>query len=218
MDEKIYKITLADGTVLADHRINGNNYIAPSILDDSVFDGNLVTVTIYDGEVVDTHENMVLIQLTSYGDGKSWFVLEDRVPGVVYEPVTLSDIKAARIALSKKLLAEYLESHPITSTAHGGKAELYSATSEKQGYLQGRIMMASAVPGYVPTWNAAGMPCEPWDIAELVQLAGEMDHYVTRIVAYQQAREMDITACKTAEEVQAVEINYSAALEGAGHE
>ena len=37
----MYKITLADGTVLENLELNGNNYIAEGVIEDSVFEGNL---------------------------------------------------------------------------------------------------------------------------------------------------------------------------------
>ena len=39
----MYKITLADGTVLENLELNGNNYIAEGVIEDSVFEGNLAT-------------------------------------------------------------------------------------------------------------------------------------------------------------------------------
>lgn len=42
----MYKITLADGTELNDLVLNGNNFIAAAVVDDSVFKDNMATVTI----------------------------------------------------------------------------------------------------------------------------------------------------------------------------
>ena len=46
----MYTITLADGTKLKNLELNGNNYIAEGVIEDSVFEGNLDTVKITDGE------------------------------------------------------------------------------------------------------------------------------------------------------------------------
>lgn len=48
----MYKITLADGTVLKNLELNGNNYIAEGVIDDAVFKDNLATVTITDRKSV----------------------------------------------------------------------------------------------------------------------------------------------------------------------
>ena len=65
MDDKIYKITLSDGTVLDNLRLN-----------ESVFDGNCSIVTINDGEKDEVHMNMELVQIIKVND-KYWFVLRD---------------------------------------------------------------------------------------------------------------------------------------------
>lgn len=46
MGDKIYKITLTDGTVINDLKLNGNNFISSTEIEESIFDGNLLTVTI----------------------------------------------------------------------------------------------------------------------------------------------------------------------------
>ena len=46
MDDKIYKITLADGTVIDNLKLNGNNFISPVEIDETIFDGNCLNVTI----------------------------------------------------------------------------------------------------------------------------------------------------------------------------
>ncbi|MFR4579796.1 MAG: hypothetical protein ACLT76_09445 [Clostridium fessum] len=76
MDDKIYKITLSDETVLDNLRLNGNNFISSSEIDESVFDGNCSIVTINDGEKDEVHMNMELVQIIKVND-KYWFVLRD---------------------------------------------------------------------------------------------------------------------------------------------
>lgn len=76
MDEKIYKITLADGTVLDDLTLNGNNFISDEPVDASIFEANCSPVVINDGTSDEIHEHMALVQVTAV-DGKSWFVLRD---------------------------------------------------------------------------------------------------------------------------------------------
>lgn len=76
MDEKIYTITLDDGTQIENLRMNGNNFISQEEIDPDIFDGNLGTVTINDGETDEVHENMGLVQVTQMGE-EYWFVLRD---------------------------------------------------------------------------------------------------------------------------------------------
>ena len=76
MEDKIYKITLSDETVLDNLRLNGNNFISSSEIDESVFDGNCSIVTINDGEKDEVPMNMELVQITKVND-KYWFVLRE---------------------------------------------------------------------------------------------------------------------------------------------
>lgn len=123
---------------------------------------------------------------------------------------------ASKIEESKTMLAAFLAANPITSTAHGGAAAQYSATTEKQSLLTSTMLMAqgAAMAGipYEITWNAAGQPCEAWALEELQQLAFEIAAYVKPLVSHQQALEMTLNRCATAEAVEAVEIDYSAVL------
>lgn len=76
MDEKTYTITLSDGTVIENLRLNGNNFVSDTEIIADIFTDNCSPVTINDGEVDDIHENMDLVQVTSVGDDW-WFVLRD---------------------------------------------------------------------------------------------------------------------------------------------
>ena len=72
----MYKITLADGTTLENLVLNGNNFIAAAVVDDSVFKDNMATVTItnLDDESTEQIEDGVLLS-NIVRDGKSWLVL-----------------------------------------------------------------------------------------------------------------------------------------------
>lgn len=72
MDEKIYSIMLADGTVLTNLTVNGNNYISQEAVTEEIFNGNCSPITIND----EVHENMELVQITKMS-GEYWFVLRD---------------------------------------------------------------------------------------------------------------------------------------------
>lgn len=74
MDEKIYKITLADGSVIENLRMNGNNFVSDEPISEDMFIGKLSTVTINDGEKDITHKNMSLVQIVKY-DEEYWFIL-----------------------------------------------------------------------------------------------------------------------------------------------
>lgn len=75
----MYTITLANGTKLENLELNGNNYIAEGVIEDSVFQDNLASVTITDGKTTETYTDMVLISNRVDG-GRSWFILGEKSP------------------------------------------------------------------------------------------------------------------------------------------
>lgn len=77
MEEKIYTVTLADGTEITNLKLNGNNYISTEQLDSAVFAGNCSPVVISDGTTETTHDNMELVQIIEQFPGEYWFVLRD---------------------------------------------------------------------------------------------------------------------------------------------
>lgn len=117
--------------------------------------------------------------------------------GKSVDEMTLDEVKEYKINESKSLLADYLASHPITSTAHAGTAAKYSVTSEKQQYIMSMIAIADAAEAagvpYQPSWNAAGEACTyDWTVDELKQLALEIANYVRPLVSKQQTMESKI--------------------------
>lgn len=125
---------------------------------------------------------------------------------------TLAWAKKKKIELSKTQLAEYLEQHPITSTAHGGIPGVYSVTEEKQqlmalNYTTYQIKKAAGLEATL-TWNETGKECEVWEESEFVQLILEIEAYVKPRISAQQAYEQQISAATTLKEVDEVEIIY----------
>lgn len=77
MDEKKYQITLADGTVIENLKMNGNNFISSTEVTEGMFSDNCSSVVINDGTTDETHTNMELVQITTPVEGEYWFVLRD---------------------------------------------------------------------------------------------------------------------------------------------
>lgn len=76
MDEKVYSVTLTDGTVIENLTRNGENFVSQTPIEKSVFDGNCYSVIIWDGEREETFQNMECVQVTRMG-GEYWFVLRE---------------------------------------------------------------------------------------------------------------------------------------------
>lgn len=77
MEEKIYKITLADGSIIDNLKLNGNNFISQESVDPEIFNGNCSPVIISDGSNDELHDHMDLVQITKGSDEDYWFVLRD---------------------------------------------------------------------------------------------------------------------------------------------
>lgn len=76
MENKIYNITLSDGSVIENLRLNGNNFISEVPVSTELFMDNCSPIIISDGETARIHENMELVQITEMKD-EYWFVLQD---------------------------------------------------------------------------------------------------------------------------------------------
>lgn len=73
-----YTISFADGTIIDNLRLNGNNFISGTELTEAVFAGNLRHVTITDSDgIAEEYTNMELVQLRQYGD-EWWFILREK--------------------------------------------------------------------------------------------------------------------------------------------
>lgn len=119
------------------------------------------------------------------------------------------EIKEAKIAESKLQLASFLNQNPILWK----DGKYYSVTQEKQALLTSNIatyqIEIQSNPGAVITWNATGEECVEWDINELCALAVAIKDYVKPMVTHQQSLEIQINACTTIPEVEAIVIDYS---------
>ena len=67
-----YTITLADGQKITGLSKNGDNFVSKTQVDESIFDGNLSTMTVSDGETEQVLNNVELIQQVEYKDG--WYL------------------------------------------------------------------------------------------------------------------------------------------------
>lgn len=138
---------------------------------------------------------------------------EPYVPTEEELQIMFENNKTSKITQSKTLLAKYLEEHPLVSDCHGGIEATYTVTSEKQtlmasNYLTYTIAKESGVENPILTWNAAGCECEVWSEEEYITLVLQVSEYVKPLVSLQQSYEVQINACTTQEELDAITIVY----------
>lgn len=122
--------------------------------------------------------------------------------------VDLDAEKARRIQQSNDDLEAYLLAHPLQWT----DGEYYAITQKKQNQLTSKISVAQAkaqlgVP-YELKWNTTGEVCVEWELADLMALAFAIDERVTKLVEYQQTKEIEIKNAGTIEELNAIEVDY----------
>lgn len=147
------------------------------------------------------------------------FVLNDDgskiIDVVATEPVvTAEEIEAhktKRIQESKILLAKWLNDNPILYT----DGKYYSVTEEKQALLNGNLASYERAKSvgveYPLKWNSTGSSCLEWEYNDLLTLSLTIAAYVAPKVAMQQNIELDIKACETMDEINAVVIDYDEA-------
>ncbi len=127
--------------------------------------------------------------------------------------VELEPIKKQKIAKSKVSLANYLETHPLFSTAKYSDGRYYNVTEEKQRQLTSKVAMynlyAQQNLSYdLLKWNDTGDICEDWSIVELTQLAMEIDSYVTPLVEKQQRYEKQIQKASSLDEIDSIVLSF----------
>lgn len=91
MNNKIYTITLEDGTQITNLRMNGTNFVSQNPIDPDIFEGKLGEVIISDGVTNEQHFNMELVQIVLYEDGY-YFVLIDIPENQLKERKLRSDV------------------------------------------------------------------------------------------------------------------------------
>lgn len=121
---------------------------------------------------------------------------------------SLDDLRTQRIAESKKALADWLATHPLT----WADGKQYAVTQEKQSQLTSTLAVQQVAQAAGVTrklkWNTTGDECTEWTYDELCALALAIADYVELRVSAQQAAEVAIRDAGTAKEVLTVAWNY----------
>ena len=76
----MYTITLADGKKLTGLEMNGTNYVSKEKVDETIFENNLSTVKISDGETETAYTDMVFIQQMEWADGTFYLAFREKTP------------------------------------------------------------------------------------------------------------------------------------------
>ena len=129
-------------------------------------------------------------------------------PNPNYTAGDIANTKSQKIAESKAALSEWLETHPYKHT----DGKYYSCTAEKQSLLNSNLASyeraSNAGIPYPLKWNSTGDECTVWEYADLLALSLSIAVYVAPKVSQQQEFELEIKACETLEELEAITITY----------
>ena len=98
----MYTIKLYDGTMLDNLELNGNNFISNTIIPDSVFENNLKTVELFDGENTQILTDQFLAA-NRVENNQTWFVLIDKTPEMKREE-SITDLQLALVELYETLI------------------------------------------------------------------------------------------------------------------
>ena len=82
--------------------LNGNNFISDTIIPDSVFENNLKTVEVFDGENTQILTDQFLAA-NRVENGQSWFAIIDKTPEMKREE-EMTELQLALVGLYESLL------------------------------------------------------------------------------------------------------------------
>ena len=106
MEEKTFKITLADGTVIEGLKKSGTNYISEEHIDESKLTGNCAPLTIEDSDGnKEIHENGFFIQEKEFPTAGPGYYLAfgDKTPDALYREGIQSQIDYLTMATGTEI-------------------------------------------------------------------------------------------------------------------
>lgn len=125
-----------------------------------------------------------------------------------YTDTSLEECRVRKIQETKVKLAEWFENNPYLYK----DGKYYSVTEEKQALLNGNLASyeraTNAGIEYPLRWNSTGDKCVEFSYSDLLALSLSIARYVAPKVSIQQSIELQIKACDTIEQIDAIEINY----------
>ena len=79
MELKKYTMTLANGNILNNLELNGNNYVSETEVTTDIFEGNISPIEISDGDNVEIFDNMELVRIANW-ENKWWVLILEKEP------------------------------------------------------------------------------------------------------------------------------------------
>lgn len=79
MSKKTYTMTLANGNILKNLELNGNNYVSEVEVTTADFVGNISPILISDGTSEEVLDNMELVRIANWEDAW-WILIQEKEP------------------------------------------------------------------------------------------------------------------------------------------
>lgn len=102
----MYTITLTDGKQITNLELNGTNYVSEVKIDEHIFEHNLSTMKVSDGEIENTYTDMIFVQQMEI-DGK--YYLAFRVKTQTEKLAEIIKKNASSVTDMQMALAEVYE-------------------------------------------------------------------------------------------------------------
>ena len=220
-NELIYNVELANKMGII------NIVFSENVPEDSTLTSGFKIINEHNGIVMGDYSDYVTIyrkldNIVELSNDGSVYVEPDTPEPVTPPPYVPTEEEIAeqlqyakddKIIQSKYMLSEYLDTNPLVSKCHNGIEGKYNVSSEKQSLMANNYLTYTIAKQFDPsvklTWNETGRECEEWTEQEYLQLLLEASAYVKPLVSKQQKYEVEINACTTIDEVEAIEIDYS---------
>ena len=106
----MYTITLADGKKLTGLEMNGTNYVSKEKVDETIFENNLSTMKVFDGETETTYTDMVFIQQMEWADGTFYLAFREKtkeeklVAAITANTNSVTDVQVALAEVYEMIL------------------------------------------------------------------------------------------------------------------
>lgn len=91
-EEKLYTMTLTDGSVIGNLHLNGNVFISPVEISPDLFVDNCDPITFSNGDTTEVHQHMALVAIERHGN-KYWIMLRDRTSDELDKLKIMADIE-----------------------------------------------------------------------------------------------------------------------------
>lgn len=164
-----------------------------------------------DADYVVSDTSEIAAKILAYSPNYDFVIENGALVDVVKTAISEEELnlyKESKIAYSKTALSKWLSEHPYKYN----DGNYYSCTEEKQSLLNSNLASyeraTKAGIEYPLKWNSTGDECSIWTYENLLALSLSIAAYVAPKVSMQQSYELDIKACNTVAEIDAIEINY----------